>query len=226
MKLARYLLGGLLLVALGFFTWKMVRLTLPYLSFQRNVDFLLDKQDVIHLDHWRWSFYLHILTSPFLLIGGALQFSPRVLARWPRVHKTSGYLYLISVLLLSGPAGIVMAFYASGGTWSILSFVLLAFTWYGFTLWAFLRIKKGDWQGHSEFMLRSYALTLSAITFRLLIPVFSFYLRGEIDLRPHQIYTLVAWLSWVPNLLVAEWIIRTGWSKRLLRRRRELMPTG
>lgn len=55
-------------------------------------------------------------------------------------------------------------------------------------------------------MIRSYALTLSAITLRLYTIMFDYL---QIDARPVDIYITTAWLSWVPNLLVAELIINS-----------------
>jgi hypothetical protein len=53
-------------------------------------------------------------------------------------------------------------------------------------------------------MIRSYALTLSAITLRARKygSVFAF------EPPPMDVYRLVAWLGFVPNLLFAEWWIR------------------
>ena len=55
-------------------------------------------------------------------------------------------------------------------------------------------------------MIRSYALTLAAVTLRI-------YLPGALALGvPYDLaYPPIAWLCWVPNLLVAEWwLLREG----------------
>ncbi len=54
-------------------------------------------------------------------------------------------------------------------------------------------------------MVRNYAVTFSAVTLRLwllLLIVFN----SEVEAA----YVTVAWLSWVPNLLIAELIIGSG----------------
>ena len=65
-------------------------------------------------------------------------------------------------------------------------------------------IQKGNVIDHRKWMMRSYALTLSAITLRLwkwgIVKVF--------EPRPMDVYRVVAWLGWVLNALVAEYIIR------------------
>ena len=61
---------------------------------------------------------------------------------------------------------------------------------------------------HGAFMFRSYALTLSAITLRAYTYLIDLTL---LPITPREIYILTAWLSWVPNLLFAEWLVRRGW---------------
>src|SRR5919198_2361138 len=68
---------------------------------------------------------------------------------------------------------------------------------------AFLRIRRGNVQSHREWMTRSYALIFAAVMLRIYLPI----------LRPalgeHTAYLIVSWACWVPNLVFAEWFIRT-----------------
>ena len=50
-------------------------------------------------------------------------------------------------------------------------------------------------------MIRSAALTFAAVTLRVYWPFLFMTLGEEVG------YTLVAWLCWVPNLVVAEWLL-------------------
>jgi len=68
--------------------------------------------------------------------------------------------------------------------------------------WIYARRKK--FILHRRFMIRSYALTLSALTLRLWKPVFVTFT----NLDTNTIYQVDAWLGFGLNLLVAEWIIR------------------
>jgi len=56
-------------------------------------------------------------------------------------------------------------------------------------------------------MLRSYALIFAAVTLRIWLPLLIIAYQG--DFLPA--YRWVAWVSWVPNALFVEWIIRRGW---------------
>lgn len=51
-------------------------------------------------------------------------------------------------------------------------------------------------------MIRNYALTFSGGMLRLWLAIFDF---GEVEFI--EAYVLAAWLSWVPNLIVAEWMV-------------------
>lgn len=191
----------ILLIAL--FCWLMIGLTLPYLSFETDVDFLLTKQKIIHIKHWRYAFYAHILFSIFSLIAGLTQFSDYLLNKHKTVHRTMGYIYVIDVLCLAGPSGLIMAFYANGTIVSKTSFVLLALLWIGFTAFALLKAIQKEFRAHQAWMIRSFALTMSAITLRLLALI----LPHIVHLDARTEYALIAWLSWLLNLLIAEWII-------------------
>jgi len=97
-----------------------------------------------------------------------------------------------------------MAYYANGGLPSKIAFTLLDTLWFWFTLKAFLLARKGNIKAHREFMIRSFALTFSAITLR----TWKIILTNTTDLSPDTIYMIDGWLGFVPNLLLAEWIIR------------------
>lgn len=197
----RFSLAALILYA----TWLMILLSLPYTTFEQYVDFLYTKQLVYHIHHWRISFYVHVFVSTAVLLAGLLQFSPRVLRKHVRVHRASGYVYAFTVIVLSGPSGLIMGYYANGGMYAKISFVLLAMLWIVFTLLAVIYVRQGKWQAHADMMVRSYALTLSALTLRLYAYLLDVLM---IDIHPRTAYIWIAWLSWTLNLLIAEWIIR------------------
>lgn len=199
------------ILVIMFFAWLMLRLTLPYLSFRPDVDFLRLKQAVYHIHVWRQAFYIHIFTSIFILVFGAVQFIRPLIRKYPQWHRLAGKLYLVLVLFLSGPAAVVMAWYANGGKYAQASFLILSALWLYFTFMAYYYVRRRKYARHSDFMLRSYALTLSAITFRLyaLLMPYTFHLHGKEE------YIFLAWASWIPNLLVAELLIRAGYMHKL-----------
>ena len=196
--------GVLLLLALGFFTFLMARITVEYIPYNTDVGFLQIKQDYIDIDHWRIAFFVHVYASMWALLAGFTQFSSHIQSFYPRVHRAFGYVYVTNVLLITGPAALVMSIYANGGPTSKIAFGLLAIGWITFTAIALRKAALGDFAAHRNFMIRSYALTLSALTLR----AWKYAITNTVEVPPMDVYRAVAWLGWVPNILIAEMLIR------------------
>lgn len=203
-----------LLVVLAFFSILMVRLSLPYTSMHSDVSFLRTKQRIYHIRYWRISFYTHVFTSCLVLLAGFTQFAPRLLVRRPQIHRLMGWVYLVVVTTISGPAAFIMALYANGGLPARTSFTLLATCWITFTLCAGYYAFRRRFALHGAFMFRSYALTLSAIMLRCYTYLIDL---TTLPISPRDVYILTAWFSWVPNLILAEVLIRRGWVERIYR---------
>ncbi|MBC7874561.1 MAG: DUF2306 domain-containing protein [Ferruginibacter sp.] len=181
----------------------MATITMAYIPYNTDVGFLRIKQQYIDIDHWRTAFFIHVYASMWVLFAGFSQFSKKLLRNNPRLHRTFGYIYVVDVLLVTGPAGLLMGFYANGGLPSRVAFVTLAVLWIFFTAMALIKAKQKDFKAHRNYMIRSYALTLSALTLR----AWKYAITNSFELPPMDVYRSVAWLGWVPNLLFAEWLI-------------------
>jgi hypothetical protein len=72
-----------------------------------------------------------------------------------------------------------------------------------FTYRAYIYAKQKKWQLHRNFMYRSYALTLSAVSLRY----FKWIIVSLSDLAPMDTYRIVAWAGWIFNIVVAELLI-------------------
>lgn len=193
-----------LLLLLAFFFVLMVQITLQYIPVRTDVAFLKIKQEYIHITPWRIAFFVHVFTSIFVLAAGFTQFSRNVLRRYRVIHRIVGKCYVVAVLFVTGPASFIMALLANGGIPSRIAFTSLSVLWMYTTGKAWQTAMAKQFAAHRNWMYRSYALTLSAVTLRgwkwLLIALF--------HLRPLDTYMIVSWMGFVPNLVVAEWIIR------------------
>ncbi len=192
-----------LLTALGFFSFLMLRIIFIYIPVQTDVGFLQLKQAYIHITEWKIAFFVHVFSSLFALLAGFTQFSKKLLKKRPKLHRAFGYIYVTDVLMVTGPAGLLMSFYANGGISSRIAFVLLSVLWISFTAIALYKAVTKDFKAHRIFMIRSFALTLSAVTLR----IWKVLLANYTDVPPMDRYRIIAWLGWTLNLLVAEWII-------------------
>jgi len=203
-----------ILACLLYSSWLMLNLSLPYLQMKPNIDFLKTKELIYHIRHWRYSFYIHVFTGLFALVAGMFQFNSYLIRNQKLVHRITGYIYLLDVLFITGPSALVMAFYANGGIPARTSFVILATLWLFTTAMAWRQALKKKFIAHGSWMLRSYALTLSAITLRTYAFLFGHF---HIQMRPVHVYITIAWLSWIPNLVVAEIMIRKGFIRSLFK---------
>ncbi len=181
----------------------MLRIVIPYRTLETDIAFLQLKQAFIHIDVWRISFFIHVFTSTLVLFAGFTQFSKKLLKNKPKLHRRLGYIYVGNILLITGPSGLIMSFYANGGILSIIGFIILSILWMSTTGIALYKAINKDFIGHRMFMIRSFALTLSAISLRAEKVLFAEFT----DIAPMDRYRIIAWLGWGLNLLIAEIII-------------------
>ena len=145
----------------------------------------------------------HIFASAVALTLGPFQFSTRLRTRFLAVHRWMGRVYLAVGVGVGGLAGLYMAAHSFGGIVAHLGFGGLAIAWLYTGVRAYLAIRARDIAAHRRWMVRNFSLTFAAVTLRLYLP--ALLLTGNFEAG----YALIAWLCWVPNLLVAEWWVRT-----------------
>ena len=182
----------------------MFKITIKYIPYNSKLAFLQIKQtEVLGIKPYLFIFYIHVYSALFCLLAGFTQFNTYILKKHSTIHKSLGKFYVIVVLVLASPSGFFIGLFANGGFYSKISFVTLSLLWFYFTLKGFLKIRIGKINSHRKFMLRSFALIFSAITLRLwkVILVYLFHP------SPMDLYQVIAWLGWVPNLIIIEFYI-------------------
>jgi uncharacterized membrane protein YozB (DUF420 family) len=178
---------------------------LSYLNFNPQYSFLKLKQAAIATGWYLPAYYAHVLIAGIILVIGFFQVSDDFRKRFLKIHRALGYVYVTGILVFAAPGGMIMAFFINRGPMVLISFVLQCSLWVYFTYKAFAEIKKRNIESHRAWMYRSFALTLAAITLR----VYIFFSSYQYNLAQPLAYATIAWLSWVPNLLVAESIIQS-----------------
>lgn len=173
-----------------------------YYDFKNNSAFLQIKQAAVKTGWYLPAFYCHIIGSSIILIAGFFQFSKMVYSN-RALHKVLGKFYVFGVLFFAAPGAYVMTLFVNRGTGVFISFLLQNTLWVIFTLAAWLLVMNGRINDHVKMMRRSYALAFGAVTLRFYIWLFT-VLGSGVGFENN--YLIIAFLSWVPNLLVAEWI--------------------
>jgi len=184
------------------FFWVLVLCagTIQYLNFKPDTAFLALKQFAVKTGTYLPAFYAHIFGASTILIAGFLQFSKWVNSR-RKLHKLLGKIYVFGVLFFAAPGAYVMTFFINRGTGVFISFLLQNTLWVSFTLTAWLLVRNRKIDEHIRMMRRSYALAFAAVTLRFYIWLFTVFGTG---VGFANNYLIIAFLSWVPNLIIAE----------------------
>ena len=193
----------LLIIGFGYFFWLMLKITLEYVPLDPNVSFLMIKQTEVHdRPEYLWFFYTHVYTSIFVLLAGFLAILRKDF-RLKNFHINAGKIYIFLILLFAAPSGIYMGIFANGGFISKISFVILGSLWWFSTFKAYQLARQKKFKEHKQWMWRSFALTISALTLRIwkVIIVYLFHP------NPMDVYQIIAWLGWIPNILLIEYLI-------------------
>jgi len=185
--------------------------TLPYFSFSRDFSFIEERSLLFQSNLYSASFYIHIFAGAVCITTALIQFSRYILKKSKAIHRWSGKAYVFVVLFLGAPTGLYMSFFAKGSIWERLLFMFMASTWFITTLYGLSTIRKKNVLAHTIWMMRSYSMAMTAVTFRIYHIVF--YL---MDWDHLENYELSLWISVFGNMLFAEWLIYRK-SKRYLR---------
>lgn len=158
------------------------------------------------MEHITWNafLYVHIFTAAIAIIIGPFQFlQKRNNERSLSLHRRLGKGYVLSIML-SGLTGIYLSFYAFGGLFSKMGFLALSLCWIVFTYMAYHHIRHKRIVLHKEWMYRSFAITLVAVSFRIWSGIIGYSL-DNFTIG----YVSAIWLALIGNILIAEaWIRR------------------
>lgn len=152
---------------------------------------------------------VHVAAAASALLVGPFQFLRGLRRRSPAVHRWLGRAYVLGCTV-GAVSGMPLALGATTGMVSTAGFGLLSVAWLVATLVAWTAAMRRHIDRHRAWMLRSFALTLAAVTLRVYLPV--------LDLLPIAFedgYRAISFLCWVPNLLLVETYLRRQGARRL-----------
>ena len=174
-----------------------------YFLIDRKFGLLASKSgELLSSIFWNIGFYTHIILAGIALLIGWTQFRPKARMKNLQLHRQIGKAYIIAVIF-SSIAGIYIAFFATGGIVSSLGFICLGIIWFCTTIAAYSYIRNGQIEKHQAMMIYSYAACFAAVTLRIWLPILA-AIFGDFNIA----YKIVAWLCWVPNLIVAKFIVK------------------
>lgn len=158
----------------------------------------------------KWPLIGHISGGLLALTLGPFQFWTGLKAKFVRVHRWIGRLYLTGILVgtISSVTLALTTGMAIHWTWAF-SLLVLAMAWFFTTGMAFRFILLRRIQLHKEWMIRSYVVTFAFVLFRwlnstpILVEMGTFIERGP---------TMI-WVSWTIPLFITEIILQ--WNKKI-----------
>lgn len=190
-------------VPIIFFSLLLVYNTLPYFTFDVNMPFIQERAVLYEKWVWKWSFYVHIAAGSICILAALTQFSSWILKKRKKIHIWAGKTYVFVVLLIGAPSGFYMTFFAKGGFWERACFMGMALFWFYTTYKGFVAAaRERNYLSHKFWMIRSYAMALTAVTFRIYHLVFHIAGWNHFDN-----YAVSLWISVLGNAAVAELVI-------------------
>lgn len=186
------------------FSILMLKVISQYISLDKTVGFLAFKQQMVNNPYWMTFFYIHIFSITLCLLAGLTQFSAQFLKENRRLHRIIGKAYVYNILIINVPACFVLGLFSNGGSIGITGFLIQDILWAYFTVSAVLSIRKGNIIRHKNFMILSYAVTTTAITFRIIKNLFYNEKRHDYEL----FYGMNVWIALIINLLIAYSFLR------------------
>ncbi|HKE83854.1 MAG TPA: DUF2306 domain-containing protein [Vicinamibacterales bacterium] len=143
----------------------------------------------------------HIAGSGFALLIGPFQFWSGLRRRSMPVHRLTGRLYVVGVVI-GGAAAFYLASHAGQGAIFGISLGTLGVAWWTTTGMAYLAIRLGHVSQHKEWVLRSYVVTFTFVTTRALAEF------GILPSLGRDPFATLVWLSWSMPLLATEVILQ------------------
>ncbi|NUT36820.1 MAG: DUF2306 domain-containing protein [Hamadaea sp.] len=214
-------IGPLVFVVVAFLAFSLP----PYLTLQaQNSRLPLDPAS-----SWHYPLLLgHITFGTVALVTCCMQIWPWLRRKNPALHRRTGRVYVLGGVLPAGLLGVPVALLAV--TPSVAGKVgnaTLAIVWLAVTVAGFRAARAQRYAEHRRWMIRSFALTTSIVVNRLwtgvvlvaLMPMLDSQFGGDEGALVQSAVDAAIWLSWVVNLLIAEWWIERGQRPRRKARR-------
>jgi hypothetical protein len=198
----RFFSSMLFWLPVAVFSLLLIYNTLPYFSFSQDFSFIQERSLLFESPVYKVCFYLHIAAGAFCIGTALLQFSSHILKKRKQIHIWSGRVYVFAVLIIAAPTGLYMSFFAKGSFYERVLFMFMAGYWFISTFKGLTSIIKKNVLAHKLWMIRSYCMAMTAVTFRVFHIVF--FLLGWDHLEN---YELSLWISVIGNMLFAEYLI-------------------
>lgn len=192
----------------------MIPFMIPYLT----LDLGKSRVDITSTTIQYPALVTHIVLAFIALVTGFLQFIERIRLKNSKVHRHIGRIYVMSVFI-SDLLAFGVIFYAEDFT-KAMAFLALAVLWL-FTTWkGHRKAVQKRFNEHRIWMIRSFGITLVAVSARLLVPILilgyvilnDFILPGGRQMI-EEVLKVNIWVGLVINIVIVEWMLQNKKAK-------------
>ncbi|MBI3478543.1 MAG: DUF2306 domain-containing protein [Acidobacteria bacterium] len=153
----------------------------------------------LHFAPVKWYLVAHGFFGALAMVLGAFQFSNRLRARYLRIHRTLGYVYVVSVFT-SVPFAIPIAM-KIGSLSLVAASAVQGFGWIVTTAIALYCIRNGNIAQHRRWMIRSYPFAMVFTVARMIIPIPPVFQLGSAGVEM-VVWTTIALAAFLPNIFL------------------------
>jgi len=152
-----------------------------------------------HFAPVKWYLVAHGFFGALAMVLGVFQFSNRLRARYLRVHRTLGYVYVVSVFI-AVPFAIPVAMKIDSLS-LVAASAVQGFGWMVTTAIALYCVRSGNIVQHRRWMIRSYPFAMVFTVARVIIPIPPVLRLGFTGIEM-VVWTTIALAAFLPNIFL------------------------
>ena len=153
-----------------------------------------------HFEPVKWYLVPHAFFGILAMVLGVFQFSNRLRARFLKIHRTLGYVYVMSVFI-AAPLAVPMTL--RYGPSLVAASSMQSFGWMVTTAIALYCVRHRNVTQHRRWMIRSYPFAMVFTVSRMIIPLPPVMRMGVVGIET-VVWTVIALAAILPNILL-EW---------------------
>src|SRR5215471_256477 len=171
-----------------------------FVTYMKNARVFDPTSDIAqHFAPVKWYLVPHAFFGGLAMLVGAFQFSNRLRARYLKVHRTLGYVYIASAFI-SGPLGIPIAKRIDDLSLAAAS-AAQAFGWIVTASIAYYCVRQGNITQHRRWMIRSYPFAMVFTVARLIIPIPPILKMGLVGIEM-VVWSTIALAAFLPSIFL------------------------
>jgi uncharacterized membrane protein len=140
----------------------------------------------------------HAFFGVLAIVLGVFQFSNRTRARYLKIHRTLGYVYVVSVFI-AAPLAVPMTM--RYGPSLVAASSMQSFGWMLTTAIALYCVRHGNVTQHRRWMIRSYPFAMVFTVSRMIIPIPAVLRLGVTGIET-VVWTVIAMAAILPNVFL------------------------